>query len=368
MSSNEKAWADYQQAMQNLSDDRGGDFAMVEDAGDDLLEASAAMRESLADEIEMNELAEWKLLASATYDLAIAADMLDAGMEPADDRATASYDDRAVLSEVMLDRTLITVLDASLSDGVEDFIDLSRGDGFPIEMPEARDKLLEKIAGYRGLIVDNSAELSQRAVGAAIPLVGNDLVQQAAATIAQDFVASLPENAGLWLRRAAKLVAEAFNKLLTLIGAAWSEKIQEVIDDWIQKIDQEENRSLVASWLDALYQSKDIVKEVEERIVEAEKNANLTAAMCEKYAEALQTLEERNGQRKELVSKLLKVMGWIEAKLLTLVPWGPVAVYLIYASVLGYAVYSGGDYLDWYRTERFEWLDRIAGLRSVVTP
>jgi hypothetical protein len=33
---------------------------------------------------------------------------------------------------------------------------------------------------------------------------------------------------------------------------------------------------------------------------------------------------------------------------------------------LGYAVFSGGDYLDWYRTGGQEWLDRVKGLRTTV--
>jgi hypothetical protein len=38
---------------------------------------------------------------------------------------------------------------------------------------------------------------------------------------------------------------------------------------------------------------------------------------------------------------------------------GPGGVYATYSSVLGYAVYSGGDYFDWYPTADREWLDRV---------
>ena len=46
-------------------------------------------------------------------------------------------------------------------------------------------------------------------------------------------------------------------------------------------------------------------------------------------------------------------------------PWGPVAAYTIYVAVLGYGVYSGGDYVD---AKRFQaaWLDHVVGVRTIV--
>lgn len=34
--------------------------------------------------------------------------------------------------------------------------------------------------------------------------------------------------------------------------------------------------------------------------------------------------------------------------------------------MFGYAIYSRGDYLDWYRTGNIGWLDRVEGLRMTV--
>jgi hypothetical protein len=42
------------------------------------------------------------------------------------------------------------------------------------------------------------------------------------------------------------------------------------------------------------------------------------------------------------------------------------AIYATCLGVLTYAIYSGGDYLDWYRLEQ-GWLDRVEGLRTTVS-
>jgi hypothetical protein len=62
----------------------------------------------------------------------------------------------------------------------------------------------------------------------------------------------------------------------------------------------------------------------------------------------------------------MRVMAFAKTPLMATPPWGTLAVYAFYVVILGYAVYSGGDYLDWYRTGDTAWLDRVKGIRTVV--
>lgn len=62
----------------------------------------------------------------------------------------------------------------------------------------------------------------------------------------------------------------------------------------------------------------------------------------------------------------MTVLGFVKTPVLAAVPWGPIGVHGTYLGVLAYAIFSGGDYLDWYRLGERAWLDRVAGLRTTV--
>ena len=68
----------------------------------------------------------------------------------------------------------------------------------------------------------------------------------------------------------------------------------------------------------------------------------------------------------QTISWLLHGLSWAQPWILTLQPWGPVALTASYFVTIGYAVYLGGDYADWLRTGTSERLNFVPGVRTVV--
>lgn len=367
----EVLWNSYQESVNRLYRAGPGEAdrsaAMLdEEAGaevDTLVETSAALRQSLVahlddDEDEVRELAAWKLLASASYDLAVAGDLLavaQAGPE--------AEPDRSVRTSMALDQDLRNVLDAPLDkSGMAQLVEADRG--FLLErMPDARDTLLETIDEFVDAIPQNAAELCQSAVGAALPLRKDKPLLKVLNMAGGEILKHVPDNVALTVKRAARLLAEMVQKLLSLLDTEITEKLNQKIQEWLEKIPKEGETGMVTGWLNQLYETERIHEEVRERV----DHKGDEPRPYNEDTRKLQELMARNEKRKKLVEKLFWATGFVEAGLLKAVPWGPVALYTAYAAILGYAVYSGGDYLDWYRTGHQAALDRVRGLRSSVT-
>ena len=58
-------------------------------------------------------------------------------------------------------------------------------------------------------------------------------------------------------------------------------------------------------------------------------------------------------------------MNIVKAGVLASEPWGPLGIAALYVGTLGYVVYAGGDYVDWFRTDQIQPLNRIPGLRDI---
>jgi hypothetical protein len=113
-----------------------------------------------------------------------------------------------------------------------------------------------------------------------------------------------------------------------------------------------------------IYETPRIKQEVETTLKDAPDT--LTAAQFNQATQSLQDMLGRYSKTKGTLNVLMSVLAFAKTPLMTSVPWGPLAVYASYVGIFGYAVYSGGDYLDWYRTGQTDWLDRVKGLRTQV--
>ena len=85
-------------------------------------------------------------------------------------------------------------------------------------------------------------------------------------------------------------------------------------------------------------------------------------AIAAQYNKATQTLEALpSGYDKTsgVLEWMMRILALIKTPLPGATPWGPLAAYSTYLGVLGYAIYSGGDYLDWYRTGNIAWFKRV---------
>jgi hypothetical protein len=319
----------------------------------------AALAEALgSDDLDRRELVSWKLLAAAAYDLSVAGDLFEAeatGPQTATTRrASSTFATAPELKEV---------LEAPLGKDMRDLAQPATRAALPKDPKAAKDQLEKTIATFLDEIPDAAANLSQTAVSGAVT-VGLLPAQQAVSVLVQELLARLPDVTSPLVRHAAQIVAEALRKLqATLGGTGVQQQLQEEVSGWLKDI--QENRDTVTSLLDKLYEMERIG--LETRGLLPEDPSSLPA---ERYNQATKTLEEllaRYSKTQKVLSGVMRVLAYVKNALLPAVPWGPIGVYGTYTGVLAYAIFSGGDYLDWYRLGDRAWLDRVGGLRTTVS-
>jgi len=75
-------------------------------------------------------------------------------------------------------------------------------------------------------------------------------------------------------------------------------------------------------------------------------------------------LEPVDRKQKEVIALLLAALSTATPWIMSLQPWGPVGLAAGYTLAIGYVVYAGGDYVDWFWTG--ERLNLVPGVRTVV--
>jgi hypothetical protein len=310
--------------------------------GDVLTEAADS------ENVDVREIADLKLLASAATDLAMAHDLMES------DGITVGIQRSG--STVLNDPELRAVLDAPfdpsfMSSGAKERAAL------PADSVRARAALKSTVLEALKVIPSDAAEVSIAAFtgaanfqfGPATTLLSGGL---------DEILRHVPDTIGLVLRNAARLIGAAVRKLWAAFGKSAQEQIQKEAESWWK--DVWHDGALLTGLLLELYQTKTLNGQLSEMIANASEGSDFNAAnrQCE-------ALVGRFGKIKSVLKWVLKALGWLKVPLVTAAPWGPIAAYTIYVAVFGYSVYAGGDYLD---TARFQtpWLNHVVGIRSVV--
>lgn len=332
----------------------------LEDRSSAVLDRSREVRVFLTsamdtDDLAQRELASLKLLSAAAYDLAVAGDLLEldrVGLE--------AEPDRSARQAMLAAKDLQQVLDAPLKGGMKDLLDFDMA-LLPRDANKAREALEGGIAKFTKEVPEDAADLCQTALASVVTL-GIAPISAVASVAVRGILEAVPEGASRAVRAAVKVVVEAVSKLWTALGEDNQDEIQDQAGDWLKELQEE--RDTVTGLLDELYETERIGEEVN-KVVEAAP-AGTEARQYNQATKELKRLSGSYRQTKKVLSGVMKVLGFAGAPLMGAVPWGPVAVYGTYSSILAYSVFSGGDYLDWYRIGGVVWLDRVKGVRVVV--
>jgi len=368
----QETWQAYQQSVNSLYQaapdvdavDRGVgviSIAQVEQNSLEVLSTSGEVRSVLTEDLQtedlsQRELATLKLLAAAAYDLTTASDLLAFEEEGPQAFAAAETDRSARL----MPEDLREILDAPLEDGVIGLLAVERR-AMPADPQAARLELQKSIADFLVTIPSDAASLGEASLGGVVNL-GLGPAQAAASLAAQEILARVPQGVSLVVQRAAELVAEAINKLRAAIGEEQEKQVREQAAGWLKEL--QEKHDLVTSLLDRLYETQRIGEETIGLLATAP--GALPAAQFNQATQSLDELMGRYAKTKKVLNSLMRVLSFVKTPIMAAAPWGPLSLYATYTGIMGYAVYSGGDYLDWYRTGQVVWLDRVKGLRTTV--
>jgi len=368
----QETWRAYQQSLNNLYQaapgaaamDRGAgeiSVAQVEQNSQAVLSTSGEVRSTLtvslqSEDLSQRELATLKLLAAVAYDLTTASDLLVFEEEGPQAFAAAETDRSARL----MPEDLREILDAPLEAGVVGLLAVERG-AMPADPQAARTELQKTIADFLVTIPSEAASLGEATLGGVVNL-GLGPAQAAASLAAQEILARVPQGVSLVMQHAAELVVEALDKLRAAIGEEQEKQVRQQAAGWLKEL--QEKHDLVTSLLDRLYETQRIGEETIGLLLAAP--GALPAAQFNQATQSLDELLGRYAKTRKVLNSLMRVLSFVKTPILAAVPWGPLALYATYTSIMGYAIYSGGDYLDWYRIEQAAWLDRVKGLRTTV--
>jgi hypothetical protein len=86
----------------------------------------------------------------------------------------------------------------------------------------------------------------------------------------------------------------------------------------------------------------------------------------EAAANELHSLATRFGRHDKVIAVLAAILKKLRPAIVALASWAAAAMAGVYALVLVYGVWVGGDFLDWRRTRQDGALDIVSGVRSVV--
>jgi hypothetical protein len=360
----DQAWKEYQQAIDRVRSPAG---AGVERASgisastapselDKVVATSEQLRIALAEAVTTKsaserDLAGMKLMAAAVYDLSLAQELFERG-----DAAEAVTERSA--AAVFADPGLRAILDAPLEGGMTSLV--TERSAAPPDPAAARAGLLKSVEQFVTDIPKRSAKIVLDAIAGAGNF-GFGPAQELLSAITQEVAAQVPQALSTFVSYAVKLVREAVLKLWDAFGKEKQTELENESRSWFKKL--LDKPDIAAALLGQLYQVDALRKDIAAAIDRAP--ASTSAG---KLNEATQQLDELLARHEKLVSTLgwvVRGIGWAKTPLLAVPPWGPAAAYGVYVGVVGYAIYTGGDYLD-AKGFAAAWLDHVQGARAII--
>lgn len=328
----------------------------LEDRAQRVVDNSQALGQSLrenltTDDPNVRELAGLQMVASAAMDLQVADDLA----KQAKRRRPAAPERSATGEMAALQKILSTPPEAGVKGLVR--AGVQRG-AKPRDIEEARKKLIQAAKRTVDGISEDAASLGPALVKNLLKIPEKAL-QDAGKEALDTILAKLGEGASALLRKAASLVASAIDKLLALLGKDVQDEARQKVQDWINDLKKE---AAAKKLLGRVYGVDQILADVQKQVTAAP--AGLGVDAFNNSVEGLQELAKKYRKQKEVIALLLAGLSTVTPWIMSLQPWGPVGLAAGYTLTIGYVVYAGGDYVDWFWTG--ERLNLVPGVRTVV--
>jgi hypothetical protein len=363
-------WTAYQEAIARLYErpitaiaERGeGDIAQVTDLdarAQAVVERSVELGQVTAQGLELpdpnqRELSQLQLLAAATFDLAIANDLVR--------RAGEDVPDDVIERGPTLPRALVelqSILNTLPEAGILALLQVERAIG-PSTAPAAKQALQDGASGALIDIRDDAARAGQAALSGLLELPIPPL-KNAATVLIDELMVDLGAQVSVLLSKAAQLIVNAIDKLWNALGKQAQDEARQQAVQWIDDL---RSGTLFGKLLDKLYELELIKQEIGQQINSAPDT--LKADDFNAASQQMSTLAEKFRKQKEVLIWLIRGLALTRIWILGMQPWGPIALTTAYVVAIGYIVYAGGDYVDWFRMGTTQYLDFVPGVRSII--
>jgi hypothetical protein len=315
--------------------------------------AMAGLRSSAPEERELSAL---RLLAMAAADLAVANDL--AWHREAAAREHFSGAERggglpSALADVLTALRAKSSIEAISSQSVQRAVRSS-----DLESVSSAQNALLKTVKEALLDIPGDAVKVVHVTFTGMGEITMPIIQEAAALVLHDLLVQVGEQISSLLRKAASLVLQAVDKILQLLGADERDQIRHQVADWIENM---KSGTLAGDLLGRLYEIERIQTDVEGQIHGAVGRTPLAFKLA---ADDVQKTSDQFRKQRQAIEWVVRGLAWVRPWVITLQPWGPLALAGAYSGILGYAVCAGGVYVGWYRTDTFSPL--VPGVRALV--
>lgn len=381
----------------------------IASASDALVARSKALRESLAHDMStktmgQRELTGLKLLSAGMYDLAAASDLMQVKQEGPNSLVERKNSGVALGSD-----QLRNILEASPEKGIAALRTIA-SDSLPNDAAAAKDRLRQTVELYLeqipkataeicGLIVSDlgklepadgtpsTADLKEQLPDALPPTsraaanllleatqklhaaIGEAEGAEPEQPVSQEkspggsLFSMLPDTISPFARELAGIISGAVDKLRSVAGTgqAQEDPVYEQIVGWLDEFQKRPGSR--PAYLEELYNMQQIRADFYALLQDLP--GDTPAAEYNRMTRSLDDLRERFNLTKGVVFQCLQILKSIKPALEQDKRWGTGTYYLLSLGLLGYAVYSGGDYLDWKHLDQTRWMKRVAGPQSV---
>lgn len=288
-----------------------------------------------------------QLAGAAAADLEVALRLLDGGA-----RAVADDADRVNVAE-------LRAWDEVSARG----FDFGAGaDDAPDNPTAAKEVLARRLSDYHAAVADNaSTRLGD--VGKAITAIGIDKIVAAAGRGAAAIIDELPPTVDRILRRVARLVTMAIEKLRSFLRERFPEVEKKIADWWNEKIGDKE---LVPRLVRQLLGVNELTQARQSEL----ERTNATTDLYNNAGKELTQLQGRHDSGAKLLASLLSLAAKIWPLLAAKIPgWGILAAAALVAASATFVLARAGDYVDWENIGPLklpDWVDFVNGPRYVM--
>ncbi|MEA2494615.1 MAG: hypothetical protein QOJ29_2526 [Thermoleophilaceae bacterium] len=324
------------------------DEAAVEAALSASQDAADATETLLADDDPLiREAGEARMAALAARDFALAFDVARLDEE---EGATIASDERTAAALPEITRETAFLFESDPRSGVPASASGWEGMGTVADEEDPRAAL----ANAAPAAIDAVRDAVQEIIVAGGKGLGSAGAGDALEKLLGGVLGKLPERVRRWWKWAVEAIKKGIDKLKKLFGDLFDKAVTKV-KDWL-------NEHGIDRVLDFVYQSEDLKGEMKTLIERAPDDKDFAAV-----AKAIEEVVGKHDSQKKVVLVVFKALGWAHWALKKIVPAHALAITgALYGLGIAYGIVSGGDYVDWRRTEDDGFFDRVKGVRHTA--
>jgi hypothetical protein len=300
---------------------------------------------------ERSELAAVQLLASAAADLKVAHELY---------LATEARGEEPERTGAGVPEELLELMAVSPAAGLAGLRAVERAARGPSPNLQAAQVGLRSAVDEALTDIQKAAAAAVQVNVAGITKLSLPAVSAAANLVLHDALVKLGDALSSLLRKAFDLIRLAIDKILAALGKDVQDELRKKAGEWVEEL---RKGGPIESFLGALYEVNKIKDETERRIDAA---ASITIAAFDVAREKVAGLSDRFEAQKKAIQWVARGLSWVGPWVMTLTPYGPLCLVGAYVAISGYAIYAGGDYVDWYGTGQGNVFDLVTGVRGVV--